>query len=198
MHRLDKDDFVKILKQKLNKNHRETFSSQDLMSTHYRRAAVLCPFVWVETEWHLLFTRRSDSLKNHRGQVSFPGGARDPEDAHAVDTALREAFEEIGVSRNKVTIVGEMGEMVTNSNYLVTPVIAVLDWPQPLRLSQNEVSRVFTIPISWLADKNNWEERVFNHPSGWYGTVIFYEKYDGELLWGITASITHQLIDLIK
>lgn len=164
----------------------------------YRQAAVLAPFVFVDSEWHLLYTRRSDSLRNHRGQVSFPGGARDENDHSPIETALRETYEEIGVSGDALEIIGKMPAMKTNSYFLLTPILAVMDWPVKLVLSEAEVSKVFTIPLAWLADPNNWEERIYNHPSGWYGTVVFYEKFGGELLWGITASITQRILQLTQ
>ncbi len=170
----------------------------DHATTLFRQAAVLAPFVLVKSEWHLLYTRRSDSLRNHTGQVSFPGGAMDDSDLSPIETALRETYEEIGVSEEALDIIGIMPVMKTNSNFLVTPVLAVMKWPVPLVISEAEVSKVFTIPLTWLADPHNWEERIYNHPSGWYGSVIFYEEFGGELLWGITASITHRILELIN
>jgi 8-oxo-dGTP pyrophosphatase MutT (NUDIX family) len=133
-------------------------------------------------------------LKNHRGQVSFPGGAREIGDKDEVATALREASEEIGILSQSVDILGQMGEFLTVSNYLVTPVIGVLEWPIPLSVSSYEVSKVFTIPLTWLSNKENWEERIYEHPNGWHGSVIFYQSFDDEILWGISAKITVEFI----
>jgi 8-oxo-dGTP pyrophosphatase MutT (NUDIX family) len=162
-----------------------------------KKAAILIPFVCVEGCWSLLFTRRSDTLKNHRGQVSFPGGGMDELDNTAVDTALREAYEEIGLKVSGIHIIGKMPDFITNSDYIVTPVVSWLDWPVKLALSKHEVSRAFTIPLAWLRDKSNWEERLYSHPSGWYGSVIFYNLFDGELLWGISAKITIDLLNIL-
>jgi 8-oxo-dGTP pyrophosphatase MutT (NUDIX family) len=163
----------------------------------FRRAAVLVAFVQDQNEWSLLYTRRSENLSNHRGQVSFPGGAMDPSDQTPMITALREAKEEIGINSNNIQILGSMSEFLTNSNYLVTPVVAIMDWPSELQISYAEVSRVFTIPIDWLRKKKNWEEKSYTHPDGMNGSVIFFQPYDGELLWGISARITVDLLNLL-
>ncbi len=198
MKQEDPYQLIKTIKWNLKNTNHKDFHTIDHSGVSFRQAAVLAPFVLIDSTWHLLFTRRSDSLKNHKGQVSFPGGAMDKSDHTPIETALRETYEEIGVSGEALEIIGKMPEMKTNSNFLVTPVLAVMDWPVNLVISEAEVSKVFTIPLDWLADSNNWEERIYNHPSGWYGSVIFYEKYGGELLWGITAGITHRIFEIAK
>jgi 8-oxo-dGTP pyrophosphatase MutT (NUDIX family) len=174
----------------------EPFDNQ-LKNKLIKKAAILIPFVCVNGCWSLLFTRRAETLKNHRGQVSFPGGGMEKNDKTPEETAIREAYEEIGLKQSGIHIIGNMPEFITISDYLVTPIISWVDWPVPLELSKNEVSRVFTIPIEWLQDKNNWEERVYSHPSGSYGSVIFYNLFDGELLWGISAKITIELLNIV-
>jgi 8-oxo-dGTP pyrophosphatase MutT (NUDIX family) len=190
--RFDIDLVKNILECERNKAKRENsnFSYKGL-----RKAAVLIPFVCVNGELSLLFTRRADNLKNHQGQVSFPGGGMEENDSSIIDTAYREAYEEIGLSKSDINYIGLMPEFVTISEYIVTPIVSWINWPLKLNISNDEVSRVFTIPIHFLKDKNNWEERIYTHPSGWYGSVIFYNLYDGELLWGISAKIT---IDLLR
>ncbi len=180
----------------LEREKRNTTNSQTIHKT-LKKAAILIPFVCVDGCWSLLFTRRADSLKNHRGQVSFPGGGMDEEDGSPVETALREANEEIGLRKNAIHIIGLMPDFITNSNFLVTPIVSWVDWPVPLEISNYEVSRVFTIPVDWLKNSNNWEERLYSHPNGLYGTVIFYNLFDGELLWGISAKITIDLFNIL-
>jgi 8-oxo-dGTP pyrophosphatase MutT (NUDIX family) len=115
-------------------------------------AAVLVPLLRVEHEWHILFTRRTSSLPEHSGQVAFPGGRSDPGDTSPEITALREAEEEINLSANDVTILGRLVELRTISNYCVFPVIGRIPWPYKFQLAREEVSRIFTIPLEWLAD----------------------------------------------
>ena len=160
-----------------------------------RPAAVLIPFLRKEDQWHLLYTRRNASLVEHSGQVAFPGGRADQDDSGPVSTALREAREEIGLQPEDVRILGALDEFLTITNYLVTPVVGVIPWPYNLRLSPIEVSRAFTIPLEWLADPNNYEEKQRSVPR-MHGsvTVIYYNPYDGEVLWGATARFTLTLL----
>ena len=151
-----------------------------------RPAAVLVPLLWAD-EWHVLYTRRADGVEHHKGQVSFPGGATDPEDTSPEDTALREAEEEVGIRPSDVRLLGRLGEMATISHFVVTPVVGVVPWPYAFKVHTIEVGRVFTMPLSWLARRENWQEfmRVETGHS-----VIAYFPFDGELLWGATARMT--------
>jgi len=160
--------------------------------TRLKCAAVLLPLAWQDDEWCLLFTRRTERVESHKGQVSFPGGACDEGESTPEETALREADEEIGIQPRAVRLLGRLANMITITSFRVTPVVGVIPWPTVFRVGQHEVERVFTIPLMWLADKRNrWE---FNMP-GRNRTLIAYHPYDGELLWGATARIT---VDFIK
>lgn len=163
-----------------------------------RSAAVLVPLLRQDGEWRLLFTRRAESLPNHKGQVSFPGGASEPEDASPHATALREALEEIGIQPHHVRILGELYSRPTITYFMITPVVGRIEWPYSFHLSPEEVSRVFTIPLHWLADPANREERLIQMPSGRMAHVIYYQAYDGEILWGASARITLDLLHLLS
>jgi 8-oxo-dGTP pyrophosphatase MutT (NUDIX family) len=150
-------------------------------------AAVLIPLTFYADEWHLLFTRRADTLNDHSGQVAFPGGHCDAEDETLEETALREADEEIGLKAKDIQILGRINEVRTVTNYRITPVVGVFPWAYAFFVSTIEVARVFTMPLNWLADpKNYWQ---FQHPKATHPTIA-YQPYDGELLWGATARIT--------
>jgi 8-oxo-dGTP pyrophosphatase MutT (NUDIX family) len=155
-------------------------------------AAVLIPLLQHDGEWHLLFTRRTDRVESHKGQVSFPGGACDEGETTPEETALREANEEIGIDPHKVRLLGHTPNMITITSFRVTPVVGVIEWPTVLHLGKDEVERVFTIPLNWLSDKSNrWE---FTMP-GRNRSLIVYHPYDGELLWGATARMA---VDFLK
>ena len=166
----------------------------DSAKAPYRLAAVLIPLVYSANEWHILYTRRADTVEHHKGQVSFPGGAADPIDNSPEDTALRETEEEIGARRGDVRVLGSLGEMVTITNFHVTPVVGVIPWPYGFTVHTIEVARVFTMPLNWLADTRNWQE--FLHPQSGR-SVITYFPFDGELLWGATARMTINFIKAI-
>ena len=169
------------------------FSEIDLNEeTRLKCAAVLIPLVWHGEEWHLLFTRRTDTVESHKGQVSFPGGACDKGETTPEQTALREAEEEIGLQPNDVRILGKLSNLITITYFRVTPVVGVVKWPAVFRVGEHEVARIFTIPLEWLANPSNrWQ---FERP-GTTRTLIAYHPYDGELLWGATARMT---VDFLK
>ena len=159
--------------------------------TRLKCAAVLVPLVWESDRWSLLFTRRTDHVESHKGQVSFPGGGCDEGETTPEATALREAEEEVGIDPHSVRILGRLSNLITITSFRVTPVVGVIAWPTVLRIGLHEVERVFTIPLEWLADRRNrWE---FGLP-GRNRSLIAYHPYDGELLWGATARITADLL----
>ncbi len=162
-----------------------------------RQAAVLILFVRQDQGWHLLFIRRSDQVADHKGQVAFPGGGIEDGDGSPVETALRETSEEIGVDPRDVRVFGELDRLLTGTGYIITPVVGTVAWPYALHLSSDEVDKVFTIPLSWLADPVNREERP--HPfRGEQVKVIYYRPYLGEILWGVSARITANLLKVLS
>lgn len=161
-------------------------------------AAVLVPLLLSQGSWHILFTRRHSDLPEHSGQVAFPGGRADPEDASPEQTALREASEEIGLHPQDVRILGRLQDYLTITNYNVTPVVGVIPWPYPLRPAKDEVSRIFTIPLAWLALAENHEERPRLLPPPYApAQVVYFHPYDGEVLWGASARIALNLIQAL-
>ncbi len=157
-------------------------------------AAVLLPLVWHSGEWHILFTRRTDKVESHKGQVSFPGGACDEGETSPEETALREAEEEIGIQPGQVNVLGRLVNLITISYFRVTPVVGVLRWPSVFRVGEHEVARVFTIPLGWLANASNrWQFEI----PGRKRSVIAYHPYDGELLWGATARMTVDFLNVL-
>jgi 8-oxo-dGTP pyrophosphatase MutT (NUDIX family) len=156
-------------------------------------AAVLVPFCFKDGEWNLLFTKRTNGVAKHQGEISFPGGASEDEDLDLIDTAVREACEEIGICRDSIHVIGVMESVPTVSNYCVLPVVATVDWPSPLLINHSEVDNVIFMPVRWLKDDNNWhtEEMVFT--DGISRPVIHYEDFNGEHLWGITARLAQKI-----
>jgi len=162
--------------------------------TRLKCAAVLVPLVWHDDEWHLLFTRRTDIVESHKGQVSFPGGACDEGETTPEQTALREAEEEIGIQPDHVRVLGKLANLVTITYFRVIPVVGVIRWPSVFRVGEHEVARIFTMPLGWLANPSNrWQ---FELP-GTTRTLIAFHPYDGELLWGATARMTVDFLTVL-
>ncbi len=163
-----------------------------------RPAAVLVPFFRQDGAWQLLFTRRTETLPEHSGQVAFPGGSVDPGDPSAEAAALREAEEEIGLPPANVRILGKLSQLNTVTNYLITPVIGVIQPLASYRIAVEEVGRVFSIPLPWLANPQNHEIRERQLPPPFPPVpVIYFQVYDGELLWGVTARIMLNLLEVL-
>jgi 8-oxo-dGTP pyrophosphatase MutT (NUDIX family) len=170
----------------------------ELLPDAPRPAAVLIPLMRNEQGWQILFTRRNTTLAEHSGQVAFPGGRSEPGDFNPEATALREAHEEIGLDPSDVRILGRLHDFITITNYAVTPVVCHIPWPYKFRLQKEEVSRVFTIPLAWLSDPLHHEvrQRPLKSP-GSHIDVIYFQPYDGELLWGATARFTLTLLNIL-
>ena len=172
----------------------------ELLHSKAREAAVLVPLLRKEEAWHILYIRRARfDGDRHSGQVAFAGGKREAGDVSLEYTALREAEEEVGIAHRDVNILGRLNHHHTISEFLVTPIVAEMTWPYPLLLDEVEVARAFTMPLSWLAQESNYRTEARQHPDSrrpW--PVVYYQHYDGELLWGATARMTLSLIEVLS
>lgn len=163
-----------------------------------RPAAVLLPFFQHLDALHLLLLRRTTLPGDiHSGQVAFPGGAMNPDDSSPVTTALRESKEELGIQEQDVTILGQLHQFLTVSNYLVTPVIGFIPWPYKFTLSTQEVERVFSIPLDWLANPGNRYDLERNWDAEIRFNVTYFNEYDSEVLWGASARFVTTLLEAI-
>ena len=157
-------------------------------------AAVLAPVVERDGVPHLLFTKRADHLGEHPGQMSFPGGGREPADGTLFDTAVREAGEEIGLRPDEVELVGRLDDIRTVTRYAVTPFVA----RAPDRVytpDDREVAEIAVLAVPDLTDLGNYESERREHPR--YGEHrIHFFHVDGYTVWGATARILVQLLEL--
>lgn len=158
-------------------------------------AAVLVPIVLSPVP-SLLLTRRTAHLKKHAGQVSFPGGRIDPEDAHAEAAALREAQEEIGLDPAQVEIVGRMDDYVTGTGYRITPILGLLPPGLSFQPSPHEVEEVFEFPFTVLLDPGA-PRRQKQHVLGQWREYWVWPHPD-HFIWGATAAIMHHLAGKLR
>lgn len=163
-----------------------------------RPAAVLIPLYESDGRWHVLFTQRTDSVPDHRGQVSFPGGRVDPDDPDRETTALRETEEEIGLPKESVRVLGTLNELITVTQWRITPVVGVIPWPFPVRLSREEVSAVFGVPLVWLADPANLEIQYRKPPVPGPEVPVYYYHFGERTIWGATARILQDLFAVLR
>jgi len=154
-------------------------------------AAVLVPIVHWDKELTVLFTRRTTQLRSHSGQVSFPGGRAEPDDADAAATALRETEEEVGLPRARVEVLGSLPPYMTRTGFRVTPVVGLVQPPLELVPDAREVDEVFEVPLAFLLEPANHrrETREFQGRSATYYTM----DYEGRVIWGATAGMVVNL-----
>lgn len=156
---------------------------------------MLVPFLDLE-EPELVLTRRAEHLPHHPGQVSFPGGAAESDDVSAVQTALREANEEIGLPIDAALPIGFLDRMDTISDYRVLPVVAFVRPPVNWLLNEREVSEVFTIPASVVLDRNRYEPGVYE--SHGRKNRVWSLQWRGHEIWGVTAAMLMNLISRLE
>jgi len=163
-----------------------------------RPAAVLVPLYLEGGEWHVRFTQCTHLVESHKGQVSFPGGHVEPGDTSRVETALREAEEEIGLRREDVTVLGQLDELLTVTQYHITPIVGVFPWPYNFVLSEAELSEVFGAPLSWLANPDNLEIQEREPIMPGRKIPVYYLHYQGYTIWGATARMLLNLIEVAQ
>ncbi len=159
-------------------------------------AAVLLPIYYREGQYYVLFTKRTERVKEHKGQISFPGGVYQEGDSSLLNTALRECTEEIGLVAGQVKILGELDDVVTQtSSYIVSPFVAVIPWPYDFKISKEEIEEIIEAPISALLDRSCFrqEAEIINGDS----VSAYSYHYQGRVIWGATAKILNQFLDII-
>jgi len=150
-------------------------------------ASVLVPIVARQPELTVIFTQRAGHLRDHSGQVSFPGGRVAAGDPSAEATALRETREEIGLDSARVEVIGRMGEYRTRTGYRITPVVGIVTPPFELRADATEVDEIFEVPLGFLLDPANHQR----HSREWQGSLrwFFAIPYRRHYIWGATAAM---------
>ena len=160
-------------------------------------AAVLLPIYYKQGQYYILFTKRTEKVKEHKGEISFPGGAYQEGDGTLVNTALRECAEEIGLMADEIEVLGELDDTVTvTSSYIVSPFVGFMPWPYSLKLDQWETEEIIEVPLAALMDKNCFEE----------GTALvdgklidsYFYRYGKKVIWGATARILKQFLEIIS
>lgn len=162
-----------------------------------RAAAVLMPLVVRAEGLSVLLTQRADHLSDHAGQVSFPGGRREPDDANAIATALREAHEEVSLAPERVEILGALPDYLTGTGFRVTPVVGLVHPPFTVAADTLEVAEIFEVPLAFVMNPANHEVRVLQWEGGERRFFAMPYPRPGTgghyFVWGATAGMLRNL-----
>jgi 8-oxo-dGTP pyrophosphatase MutT (NUDIX family) len=159
-------------------------------------ASVLLPIVVREQGLTLLLTQRTEHLTDHAGQVSFPGGQMEAGDTSAIETALRETEEEVGLDRRHVEVIGTLPDYFTVTGYRITPVVAIVHPPFELCADPFEVAEIFEVPLAFLMDGMNHQRRTADFPDG--RRTFYAMPYDRFFIWGATAGMLRNLFHFLR
>ncbi len=160
-------------------------------------AAVMLPLYQREGQDHLVFIKRTEEVREHKGQISFPGGSREDVDVNLLDTALRESCEEIGLSPADIEVLGELDdEVTTTSNYIVTPFVGIIPWPYKFVRNEIEVDEIIEVPLPDLLTDGclQPDTELLN------GRVVasYAFHWQGRIIWGATARILNHFLDYYR
>ena len=164
-------------------------------STALRPAAVLVPLVDHPGGMSVLLTQRTAHLSAHAGQISFPGGRIEADDPDAIHAALRETEEEVGLSRERVSVIGRLDTYVTGTGFEITPIVGIVAPPFALAIDPYEVAEAFEVPLAFILDRRNHQriERAVGAGSRCY----FVLPFEGRNIWGATAGILVNLAEVL-
>ena len=146
-------------------------------------------------EYCILLNKRSEDVEHHKGEVSFPGGARDPEDQDSLDTALRETEEEMGILRGDVKVLGQLDDVTTRTEFAVNVYVGTIAYPYPFKPSAKEIAEVLEAPVNILHDPASI--RVETHWQEGQTEESYSYAYGGHLIYGATARILQQFLELL-
>ena len=185
---------ISVMKQQLKQALSQREKKRIVKPDHIL-AAVLVPLYYKDGQIHILFTKRTDTVKTHKGHVCFPGGGYEESDNTLLNTALRESNEEIGLSPEDIEIIGELDDIASlTTNYIISPFVSFIPWPYEFTLSSYEAERLIEVPIQVLLDRNC----VNKGTELWGGELVtaYFYQYRGDIIWGATARILSQFLDI--
>jgi 8-oxo-dGTP pyrophosphatase MutT (NUDIX family) len=161
-----------------------------------KASAVLVPVFFKAGQYHLLFIQRTERVKDHKGQISFPGGAYQKADGLLLHTALREAREEIGLAPKDVQVLGELDDTsTTTSSYIISPFVGLIPHPYAFKLDKWETEELIEVPITALLEKDCFSEGITQQNGEEINTYFF--KYGDRIIWGATAKILKQFLEIL-
>jgi 8-oxo-dGTP pyrophosphatase MutT (NUDIX family) len=161
------------------------------------QAAVMVPILCKDGLYNIVFTTRSQQVVYHKGQVSFPGGRKNESDEDLLETAIRETMEEIGLQKQEIEILGELDDHITvSSRFVISPFVGFIPYPYEFKISHDEIDELFYVPVPALLQLTDVIQEHKDNDGQIFQTYTY--NYDGRIIWGATAGILHQLLDIWK
>ncbi len=188
--------FIESTNLKLNDIDRDLLTipiGQDLI-----KAAVLLPVTVQENKLVILFTKRTNSVNKHHSQISFPGGSIEKNDLNPQVAALRETEEEIGVKKVDIEILGELKARNTTTGFYIYPFVGFIHSLKDIKINKIEVERIIYIPLQWLLIPENSYTEIYYGQNKRGQTITSFSDYDGEKVWGVTASLVEEFVEIVK
>lgn len=197
-----RDEWIELAfkEDKLYDHIQKTLHSRKQKSFIYKKgkftpAAVLIPLFFKKDQAHILFTKRTDKVSTHKGQISFPGGSKDKSDPDLKFTALRETREEVGIKEEDVTIMGKTDLFLTNTEFLVTPFVGSFINPYHYQPNADEIERLIEVPLLHLLDDNIFRIQKITRQG--YQWNIHYYYYNNDIIWGVTGFLLSNFLSII-
>jgi len=187
MDKLSKEKIVRVLAQR---------EKRSITDASLKPAAVLVPLFEKDGECYVLLIKRTEEMEYHKGQISFPGGTPDDKDKTLLDTALREAFEEVGLGTQDAEVLGELDDSTTiTSKFIVSPFVAFIPYPYQFKVSRREVRELVEVPLSALLAPDSFKREPV--VDGGETTLAYFVYYGDYVIWGATAEILKRFADLL-
>ena len=162
-------------------------SSIKKINSDAKKSSVMCLFLENNNKVYILLTKRSNNLSNHAGEICFPGGGPEKGDKDLLDTALRETYEEVGVPKDEIKVIGQLDDYITGTGFHISPFVGILNSKLKFTINKDEVSELIYLPIDELKDNSNhiWTEKKFGNKMYKFWKINYLD-YN---IWGATASI---------
>jgi 8-oxo-dGTP pyrophosphatase MutT (NUDIX family) len=181
---------ISLIKEKLR-----DYKPKSIQCEQTVMAGVIIPILEMDGTTSIVLTKRTCSVKIHKGEVSFPGGAYEEKDRNTLETALRECCEEIGVRKKDIEIIGRLGDMYTLTGFVITPYVGVVPYPYTFKISPNEVAYLIYLPFEFLLNMTPKMEEA-THEGKTERVHSFY--YEGDRIWGATCRILLKLREIVN
>jgi len=186
------NDLIKHIKTRLALHEPVSFIYKKTKSVE---AAVLIPLFFKDGQAHLLFTKRTQTVEHHKGQISFPGGKRDDTDIHLEETALRETDEEMGIKKNDIIVLGQTDRFLTNTHYMVTPFVGTFYHPYQYKVNSIEIERIIEVPLLDLCRDDVFEIKPYTrNKETWQ---VHYYHFNSDIIWGVTGFLLSNFLTIV-